>query len=359
MKKKILLILTIGLSIAITLSGCTSSEESPTLEESCEKNTVSMQETTFYDDISGEEDETGEMMEVYVLTASVDSDNYCNIEVLAYDESGMSVRRVTPLLHLPLVMTTREYGYLIFPDEPRFGNYQDRFTPDFSKIAVTRVQTNGGVVHAGWVNMAGEFFDVTEALGEPSADELETQIEYRAVGFTDNGETFVYEKISKLEDYWIDGSGYYAVSVGDIRSGTSWKMSPSTPYLHADESWAWLGDYKPNDWLDDTHFYASNSTNDSYVIVDTETRDISEIPLNYEHFEIWSVIPSPDGQEVARMSKFKLAQTERSVEVDITNRKEGGYSRTVGRLSGCCSNDFSDINHSRSEGIYCTILDWK
>ena len=73
------------------------------------------------------------------------------------------------------VIATNEYGYVIFPENPRFGNLQDLFTPDFSKISVTRVATSNQSMHAGWMDKDGNFFDVTAAVGEAEASDLKTR----------------------------------------------------------------------------------------------------------------------------------------------------------------------------------------
>lgn len=72
-----------------------------------------------------------------------------------------------------------------------YGNDRRYFSSDFSKMAVTKVFVDKNETHVGWLDQSGNFFDVTEALGEQSSD-FGDPVTYGAVGFTEDG-LFVYD----------------------------------------------------------------------------------------------------------------------------------------------------------------------
>lgn len=101
---------------------------------------------------------------IITLVAYPDTSGYYCFEVAAVDPDCLSSRQILSL-RLPLAASNQEYGYLVPLDNPRFGNFQDQFSPDFSRMAATRMRISDRSMHCGWVDKSGEFFDVTEALG--------------------------------------------------------------------------------------------------------------------------------------------------------------------------------------------------
>ncbi len=302
--------------------------------------------------------ETGEIEGIIVLTMYPSHSQLC-VVVDAVNPNNGSVQNILSTQITP-VIATNEYGYVIFPENPRFGNLQDQFSPDFSKIAVTRVATSNQSMHAGWLDTDGNFFDVTAAVGEAETSDFEDPARYQAIGFTDDGATFVYKQVDNYSNYAFETLGYYAVSVDNMTAGSSWEISPSDVYLHADtSSWWWLNDYRFSDKIDGTHFYADNgnSNTNSCVLIDTESQTMSEF-IPGETRNNWSVVASPDGQQVAFISRPKSGQLN-SVEL---------YTM---RLDDCSTNHVLDINSPeeahlptiRGEydgvDILCAVLDWK
>ena len=396
MKKKVLAtVVTLALS-AMVLAGCGSSQEPATasyeetgpavyadeVEEepaiSTEPATsVGLEDVTDENDdfgrppedecIAWEEDEnieeatiaeTGEIEGIIVLTMYPSHSQLCVVVDTVNPNNG-SVQNILSTQITP-VIATNEYGYVIFPENPRFGNLQDLFTPDFSKIAVTRVATSNQSMHAGWMDKDGNFFDVTAAVGEAEASDFEDPARYQAIGFTDDGATFVYKQVDNYSNYAFETLGYYAVSVDNMAAGASWEISPSDAYLHADtSSWWWLNDYRFSDKIDGTHFYADNgnSNTNSCVLIDTESQTMSEF-IPGETRNNWSVVASPDGQQVAFISRPKSGQLN-SVEL---------YTM---RLDDCTTNHVLDINSPeeahlptiRGEydgvDIFCATIDWR
>ncbi len=302
--------------------------------------------------------ETGEIEGIIVLTMYPSHSQLCVVVDTVNPNNG-SVQNILSTQITP-VIATNEYGYVIFPENPRFGNLQDLFTPDFSKIAVTRVATSNQSMHAGWMDKDGNFFDVTAAVGEAEASDFEDPARYQAIGFTDDGATFVYKQVDNYSNYAFETLGYYAVSVDNMAADASWEISPSDAYLHADtSSWWWLNDYRFSDKIDGTHFYADNgnSNTNSCVLIDTESQTMSDF-IPGETRNNWSVVASPDGQQVAFISRPKSGQLN-SVEL---------YTM---RLDDCTTNHVLDINSPeeahlptiRGEydgvDIFCATIDWR
>lgn len=298
---------------------------------------------------------------IITLVAYPDTSGYYCFEVAAVDPANLSSRQILSL-RLSLIESNQEYGYLVPLDNPRFGNFQDQFSPDFSRMAATRMRISDRSMHCGWVDKSGEFFDVTEALGEAEASGSDTPVHYQAIGFMDNGETFVYEKVNDLNAADVfETIGYYAVSVDNIEPGTSWVVSPSIPYMHNDDSWGWLGDYMPSDWIDATHFYAdtgSQTEKDPCVIVDIETQTVSEL-ISGELSENWGVVASPDGQQIALMSRFRNGILN-TAGLYVRSLDNLGYDRSVGGV-GSIGNGRSSTIYGRATNVdvFCTVLDWR
>ena len=396
MKRKILTVLLATIAYT-TLVGCGSSQEPATAsyeetgpavyaDEAEEEPAISTEPATSVglEDVTGENDdfgrppedecvaweeddgieeevvvaETGEIEGIIVLTMYPSHSQLCVVVDTVNPNNG-SVQNILSTQITP-VIATNEYGYVIFPENPRFGNLQDLFTPDFSKIAVTRVATSNQSMHAGWMDKDGNFFDVTAAVGEAEASDFEDPARYQAIGFTDDGATFVYKQVDNYSNYAFETLGYYAVSVDNMAAGASWEISPSDAYLHADtSSWWWLNDYRFSDKIDGTHFYADNgnSNTNSCVLIDTESQTMSEF-IPGETRNNWSVVASPDGQQVAFISRPKSGQLN-SVEL---------YTM---RLDDCTTNHVLDINSPeeahlptiRGEydgvDIFCATIDWR
>ncbi len=396
MKKKVLAtVVTLALSTMV-LAGCGSSQEPATAsyeetgpavyaDEAEEEPAISTEPATSVglEDVTGENDdfgrppedecavweegedieevtvaETGEIEGIIVLTMYPSHSQLCVVVDTVNPNNG-SVQNILSTQITP-VIATNEYGYVIFPENPRFGNLQDLFTPDFSKIAVTRVATSNQSMHAGWMDKDGNFFDVTAAVGEAEASDFEDPARYQAIGFTDDGATFVYKQVDNYSNYAFETLGYYAVSVDNMAADASWEISPSDAYLHADtSSWWWLNDYRFSDKIDGTHFYADNgnSNTNSCVLIDTESQTMSDF-IPGETRNNWSVVASPDGQQVAFISRPKSGQLN-SVEL---------YTM---RLDDCTTNHVLDINSPeeahlptiRGEydgvDIFCATIDWR
>lgn len=296
---------------------------------------------------------------IITLVAYPDTSGYYCFEVAAVDPANLSSRQILSL-RLPLIESNQEYGYLVPLDNPRFGNFQDQFSPDFSKMAATRMRISDRSMHCGWVDKSGEFFDVTEALGEAEASDFDDPVHYHAIGFMDNGATFVYEEVSDTNNgYWFDTLGYYAVSVENIESNTPWELDPSSTYLHDGDSWKWLGDYRPSDWTDETHFYAdTGSKKNPCVIVDIAAQTMSEF-LPGETRRNWSVVASPDGQQIAFMSRSESGPSN-SAELYVMSLDDMSHNRQLLTInSPSDARTMSIYGELTDVDTLCVVLDWR
>lgn len=264
-------------------------------------------------------------------------------------------------LQIPTASPGCEYSFFIPEDNQRFGNFQDQFTPDFSKMAITRVDARNQSMHAGWLDRDGVFFDVIAAIGEAETSDFEDPIFCQAIGFTDNGETFVYKKGSDNYVGYLYGTvEYYAVSVNNLQAG-SWKMSPDSPYLHDGDDWRWLGeDYRPTDWLDDTHFYVDNGRRVQLpcMLADADTKTMTEFIPGESRLN-WGVVASPDKQEIAFMSRAKTTNQVNSAELYTMNLNDQSTNHITTLYSPSDARQITLYGEYSGSHVLCTVLDWK
>lgn len=264
-------------------------------------------------------------------------------------------------LQFSVLGSNHEYGYYVLEGNQRFGNFQDQFTPDYSKMAITRVASRDHSMHAGWLDKNGAFFDVTAAVGEAETSDFEDPVCYQAIGFTDNGETFVYKKaVDIYNGYAFDTLGYYAVSVDNPQAG-SWEMSPSSSYLHDSDDWCWLDEeYRPTDWLDDTHFYVDTGRNVHFpcMLADAGTETLTEFIPGETRLN-WSVVASPDGQQVAFMSRSRAGGQVNTVELYTMNLTDQSTKQVTTIYTPSNASSIEIYGKYDGSNVLCTVLDWR
>lgn len=177
-----------------------------------------------------------------------------------------------------------------------YGSGQYRFSDDFSKLAIDKVVSSNSEVHAGWIDLDGNFFDVTEALGLQSKSDFDEPVKYYVAGFSDNYFCY-YDKLAEA---------YYYVPVDDVAPATVQAGKPSNL-----DSVPESRQFAPRDvtsWIDDTHCLINNSYTrqgvgdwvDS-VILDTESQTTTGyVPGNSR--VSWNGVVNPDGTRIAFMS---------------------------------------------------------
>ena len=172
------------------------------------------------------------------------------------------------------------------------------FSNDFSKMAITICYTARNETHAGWIDQNGNFFDVTEALGEQASD-FDDPVHYAAVGFTDDG-LFVYnDNLYAYADTWSTLNFRYTDSTNPINSQEGNPLSDYDPIIQAPNVYC-ISDINDARYLVSTpSFNACES-----FIYDSNTAEIaSYIPGNARIN--WSGVFSPEGGKIAFLSQPK------------------------------------------------------
>ena len=240
------------------------------------------------------------------------------------------------------------YGY--YYESPLISyhpNRRDRFSNDFSKVAVSCVDANTKAYRAGWVDVNGNFFDVPEALGINAENEFVAQPDYYSIGFTKNNNYFVFAELPDNKrnidgDYLKEYGKFYYVSLDDF--SVAHEGNPLQDET-ANESNA-VGF---TDWINDAE-YLSNYDGNS-VIRNINNPDMIEEYIAAEARRNWGGIVGPDG-----MFAFSSApkQGHGDMAVYVINRDGSGLQR-IFSCDSIASYGGRDINHLH--GVY--ILSWE
>ena len=181
----------------------------------------------------------------------------------------------------------------------RFGHYAnlyDHFSSDYTKIAATKAISSSGEVHAGWLDTSGNFYDVTEALGEQAQSDFDAPASYYAVGFQED--MFIYVCSDDEQD-----DQYHGVSLDDITPGASWEIDDADKLIGVDrDAWYWLVGYRPTDWLDDDRVLVETMQSKCRIATISSQTLEEYLPGESTHHN-WSAVASPDGTQVAFISR--------------------------------------------------------
>lgn len=181
----------------------------------------------------------------------------------------------------------------------RFGHYAnlyDHFSNDYTKIAATKAISSSGEVHAGWLDTSGNFYDVTEALGEQAQSDFDAPASYYAVGFQED--MFIYVRSDDEQD-----DQYHGVSLDDITPGASWEIDDADKLIGVDrDTWYWLVGYRPTDWLDDDRVLVETMQSKCRIATISSQTLEEYLPGESTHHN-WSAVASPDGTQVAFISR--------------------------------------------------------
>lgn len=178
------------------------------------------------------------------------------------------------------------------------GYDRKAFSDDFSKMAITICYTARNETHAGWIDQNGNFFDVTEALGEQASD-FDDPVHYAAVGFTDD-DLFVYnDNLYAYADAWSTLNFRYTDSTNPINSQEGNPLSDYDPIIQASNVYC-VSDVNDTRYLVNTpSFNACES-----FIYDLNTAEITSYIPGKARIN-WSGVFSPDGGKIAFLSRPK------------------------------------------------------
>lgn len=172
------------------------------------------------------------------------------------------------------------------------SNYHTMFSRDASKMAVTYTVQSTKCKRAGWIDSDGIFFDVPEALGMKPENEFVAQPDYYSIGFTADGEKFVFAEVTggnHSDNPKIENEGkFYYVKIDDM------SVAEGNPL--DDEMRRGCDIYRTKGltgWINDNEFLSNNNQN--FVIRDATgtAEDIEPVPGDSRYNR--NAISSPSG----------------------------------------------------------------
>lgn len=179
------------------------------------------------------------------------------------------------------------------------GNDRRYFSNDFSKMAATKVFNDKNETHAGWIDQSGEFFDVTEALGEQSSD-FGDPVTYGAIGFTEDN-LFVYSNNpSPSYMYWHNDDFRY-VSPDSNKSQEGNPLEGLCQIIDGNNRF-----YCISDRIDEGTFLVDGYEGDfcGSMLYNPKSHESSEYIPGTSRSN-WSGVCSPDGSQIAFLSMPK------------------------------------------------------
>ena len=198
---------------------------------------------------------------------------------------------------------TSEDSYYLLPligDTNMVGYDQRYFSSDFSKMAATKIINDKNEAHAGWFDQSGNFFDVTEALGEQSSD-FGDPVTYNAVGFTED-DLFVYnDNPYAIFSAWAELNFRFTDLNALNISQEGNPLDDSCQIINGNKL------YAISDYIDDTMclvYYHDKGNKTVSAKYDMNSGEV--IPyIPGESRSNWSGVSSPDGSQIAFLSMPK------------------------------------------------------
>ncbi len=251
--------------------------------------------------------ETGEIEGIIVVQNYFyhADDGISNIFVYSIESinptTGESAKIAEFSINRPHNVTSSEFYYLtpIIGLNNRFGYDRRFFSNDFSKMAATKVFNDKNETHAGWIDQSGEFFDVTEALGEQSSD-FGDPVTYGAIGFTEDN-LFVYSNNpSPSYMYWHNDDFRY-VSPDSNKSQEGNPLEGLCQIIDGNNRF-----YCISDRIDEGTFLVDGYEGDfcGSMLYNPKSHESSEYIPGTSRSN-WSGVCSPDGSQIAFLSMPK------------------------------------------------------
>lgn len=241
-----------------------------------------------------------------------------------------------------------KYHYYLMERIPSHTNYREIFSPDFDKIALTQMDAESGVTHAGWMDSNGEFFDVTAVLYPDAGSSFSDVVRHVSSGFTEDG-YFVYN-----DNHYVEGSSYFSVPINNV------SLSEVAEY-----SWGNIGSTCANgeriivtDHITSTRHLVDHK--DAYAGIGSKIYDEESDEL-YDYIPEsnrtnWGGVVSPDGEKIAFLS---IPDGGTKISIFITSLSGGEPTELV--MSPTLNDVFGDLNSSDilKSSARCTLIDWK
>lgn len=185
-----------------------------------------------------------------------------------------------------------------FPTEYLDANYASLFNSDYTCMVATKTFLGNEEQHAGWVDQSGNFFDVTEALGEGRQSDFDEIKKITALGFTPDN-NFVY-----IDETHPDESEYRFVPLDNIVPGASYQADAADRRIIMDrQSWGWLKNARPTNWVNEDQFLTVSHSDGEMVcaLATVSSQSIVEI-VPTGSLSSWSPVLGPDGSSVVFMA---------------------------------------------------------
>lgn len=178
-----------------------------------------------------------------------------------------------------------------------YATRREWFDDDYDRMAITWMDSASAEVHAGWLDVDGEFFDVTVALGLEAKSDFDSPTKHNAIGFSEDG-YFVYKSLvgdgpnAFWEFYHVPLDNLF---VGAVESGI-WLPGAGEDFQSQNRGLR-FSDYDSGSG----RLLLNTSASVSHLCSGTD--DAGETYVPGDSRLSWNGVFSPDGASVAFMSK--------------------------------------------------------
>lgn len=248
------------------------------------------------------------------------------------------------------------------------------FADDYTKLAVTKVVSRSkGESHAGWIDQSGNFFDVTEAVGNVVHDEFKSAVIEYAVGFVNGGKDFVFYHDTRSEfrtdQYIVPCNNASSETVSLFRDmeieewlfiNSSYEMDRILQLNHL------RGDGERITDVIDENSYLYDKSNG------INTRQIIYSSVNHKkgtsgRYELipsearsnWGAVASPDGTQIAFISAAHTESDQSIFVGDLNNNVLENAHRINSNLPESKTITGEICYESSCPNVFCTLLDWR
>ncbi len=318
-----------------------------------EEDLVSWDVEAGEEDVTEEVLVTGEVEGIIMLQADWGSDVVPTFTVSAINPDTGEYHTVSSFM-FEVAAPIRADDYTVIPERGYTldANYASLFNGDYTCMVATKTFLGNEEQHAGWVDQSGNFFDVTEALGEGRQSDFDDAVHFIAVGFTDDN-YFVYTK----PPYDI----YYFVPLDNLVPEAILQVgNEDKRIMRNQEAWGWLKWNRPTCWLDNNTFLVDDTLEGQCGIASISEQSIrSYIPG--ESRTNWSGVVSPDGTQIAFLSASQKGTDEPAIFFTNISEETAPTKLETAYIPHCTrAYDAGNIALTVDYGYYySSILEWR
>lgn len=249
------------------------------------------------------------------------------------------------------------------------------FADDYTKLAVTKIVSRSkSEAHAGWIDQKGNFFDVTEAVGNVVHDEFKKAVYDEAVGFVNSGRDFIF--------YHADESGIwryqYIVPCNNTSSETvslftenmeieEWPLNDGPHSIGGIQLGCLQGDGERITDVIDENYYLYDKYDSMHTTRQIIYSSVNHKKGTYGSYELipsearsnWGAVASPDGTQVAFISAAHTESDQSIFVGDLNNNALENVHRINSNLPESKTIREQICYESDCPNIFCTLLDWR